>query len=140
MSSCKYNKLVYQTCINNNGKLINYEERLTSVPKYCNNISPENLTSTGKYYILTSIDASATYPEIKKGNDTIIIKADQYSVTQITTTKNGLCIDKSNNVLVSNDKCNGSNLIKYYCSSICKTCTTEYIKNENYNPDAEISS
>jgi len=57
--------------------------------KYCNGVLYEDLSDTEKYYVLSSVDASATYPIIKNGKDTIIIKTDLYSVTQVTTSKDG---------------------------------------------------
>jgi len=89
MSLCKSTNIALPSCIGNDGKLIYSANKNIAEIKYCNGVIGEDLSATEKYYILSSVDASATYPVIKKGTDTIIIKADLYSVTQVTTSKDG---------------------------------------------------
>jgi len=136
MSLCKSINTALPTCISNDGKLIYKVNNNIAEIKYCNGVVGQDLSDTEKYYILSSVNASATYPVIQNGKDTIIIKADLYSVTQVTTSKDGICINTSTNEKI-NGKCSGTT---YYCSSICKSCTSEYNKKEKYDPSAQISN
>jgi len=91
-SSCESTNIVSPTCISNDGKLVILYKSNTALIKYCYGALDYDLSDTDKYYVLSSVDASSTYPDIVNGKDTIIIKTDEYSVTQVTTSKNGIII------------------------------------------------
>jgi len=57
--------------------------------KYCNGDSKVSFLSSEYYYKISDMDASITFPIVQEGSDTILIKVDQYSVTQVITTSDG---------------------------------------------------
>jgi len=59
-----------------------------NVLSYCNEANQISFSSVSKYVTLSNIDASAIYPNIAKGKDTILLKIDNYSVTQYVTDYN----------------------------------------------------
>ncbi|ORX76149.1 hypothetical protein BCR32DRAFT_271456 [Anaeromyces robustus] len=93
------------------------------------------------YYIIDKIDTKYTYPNVVQGNDTIIIRSDQYAVIQVTTGEDGFCFDVSTKKISSDSTCDSIELKKYYCASICTSCTNEkkkkvkYVENQN-NPSS----
>ncbi len=85
-SECNIEYIVDSSCNGHSGEVITMNNK----PKYCNGKVSMNLdTDKSGYFILNNIKAEFTYPNIEKGNDTIIIQSTRYSVTQITTTEEG---------------------------------------------------
>jgi len=103
---------------------------------YCEGRTPTLLPNNDAHYILSNVVAKYTYPNIVSGKDTIILKANKYSVTQIVTDAKGLCYDDTKKIMIKDDSCISAGLSHYYCSSICKTCTGEKELNAVYNVNA----
>jgi len=136
-SECSVESNIEVSCNGHSGEVIlkNFE------PKYCNGNKAMDFTDKSSHYILNNIAAASTYPNLENGNDTIIIQADRYSITQISTTEEGLCIDTGTNTVVSDPECTNTGLTKYYCDTICTTCTLEKQLNAKYkNNNSKISS
>jgi len=98
-----------------------------------------------KYYTISNINARATYPNIRAGYDTIFLEVGRFSVKQSTTDSNGICYEDEGQGVSSDSIYSGISCIKNlepsklgdyiinFCSSICKSCTTLPIDNEDYS-------
>ncbi|ORX84879.1 hypothetical protein BCR32DRAFT_266028 [Anaeromyces robustus] len=73
---------------------------------------------SNKYYSLENVNALSTFPKIEYGNDLILLKFEDYSITQVLTNAYGICIDYNYQL---NDACDNL-LYKYTCTDINKSC------------------
>eukprot|EP00833_Pecoramyces_ruminatium_P018294 jgi/Orpsp1_1/1192326/evm.model.d7180000092294.1 len=73
------------SCKNHQNEVIAHDNQLF----YCHNDNEVSFSTTKKIYPLSNIKASKLYPNIEKGSDTILLKIDQYSVTQYITPDEG---------------------------------------------------
>ncbi|OUM70291.1 hypothetical protein PIROE2DRAFT_1717, partial [Piromyces sp. E2] len=123
-----------ETCNYRNAQLVSLPSAIK--PVFCLNNKEIKLLDEESYYTINNIDARYTYPNVVEGEDTIIVKIDKYSVTQQTTTENGICYNDNNHTIVDDEVCSAeSGLIKYYCSTICLGCkqTKQSGKYDPYN-------
>ncbi|ORX78583.1 hypothetical protein BCR32DRAFT_270003 [Anaeromyces robustus] len=104
------------SCSSKNNEVILYNNYLY----YCYDNSMIDFDSTIYYYELKNIDADSIYPKIVNGNDNILLKIDEYSVTQYINSKI-ICISSSN----EESSCYDSSDIVYQCSKINVSCTHE---------------
>jgi len=88
-SECRIQNTIDISCSNHLGEIILMNKNGYYTPQFCNGNKAMDLTQKMSYYILNNIDAASTYPNIEKGNDTVIVLSDLYSVTQITTDAEG---------------------------------------------------
>lgn len=73
------------SCNNHQYEVILHDNQLF----YCYGKNEISFTDIAKYYSLSKVQASSIYPEITAGSDTILLKIDQYSVTQFITSDEG---------------------------------------------------
>jgi hypothetical protein len=138
-SVCLLETLTYTSCIRS-GEVISIAYNKNVNVYYCNGKTPTILPDNDTYYIVPNVIAKYTYPNLAVGKDTIILKANKYSVTQITTDDKGLCYDETQKTMIEDSQCVSAGLSHYYCSSICKTCTGEKESKAVYNIYAEQPS
>ena len=87
-SVCLLETLTYTSCIRS-GEVISIAYNKNVNVYYCNGKTPTLLPDNDTYYIVPNVIAKYTYPNLAVGKDTIILKANKYSVTQITTDDKG---------------------------------------------------
>jgi len=136
---CRIQSTIDISCSNHSGEVILMNKNGFYVPQFCNGSKAMDLTDKLSYYVLNNIDAASTYPNIEKGNDTIIVESYLYSITQITTGSDGICIDNGANTSIADPACTNVGLTKYYCDTICTTCTLEKQPRAKYIHDNTIS-
>ncbi|OUM57859.1 hypothetical protein PIROE2DRAFT_17026 [Piromyces sp. E2] len=106
--SCSSNQV---DIINNGGKLaFCFKGTLIDLPKS---------SDQEKYYTLSNIDSKSIFPIVSSGSNTILLKLDQYSVTQYITDSNGICINNNSNDTL----CASTKSTKYICPSVSESCT-----------------
>ncbi|ORX83234.1 hypothetical protein BCR32DRAFT_292133 [Anaeromyces robustus] len=111
------------TLIYNNGDYI-----------YCYNENKNSITYSEKYLVLTDIDGASLIlfnNQYKSGKDTVVLKFDMYSLTQVITDENGICIKDSNNSLDINCNHKGQ---KYICHNDSSFCTATPVSTNLCNP------
>lgn len=82
-SDCQINEIGSLCKINNNNIIIDYD---TKTPYYCLNEKRYKFDDFNKYLRLTDIDpTNSTFPKINTGYEYILLKIDDYSVTQYIT-------------------------------------------------------
>lgn len=82
------------TCAYHYYEVILYSDKK---PYYCNGKKRISFSNSEIYYFkASSFDASSIYPIYNQGSDTILLKIDEYSVTQFITGSNGIYITFKN--------------------------------------------
>jgi len=71
-------------------------------------------------------------------NEQIDIHLNFYKIYILNIYK-GICIDNSANSIVADPACTNTGLTKYYCDTICTTCTLEKQSRAKYKNDNTIS-
>jgi len=72
-------------CSNHNYEVTNYN----GYNYFCVNNAKYSFSKTNQYLEVSNIKASSIFPNIEYGNDKILVKIDEYSVTQYITDSNG---------------------------------------------------
>lgn len=80
-SICKLLDTIGNSCESNPNEIIYSYYSLY----YCSGVEKISFSSVTKYYKLSNIKANSIYPNIISGNDYILLKIDQYSVTQYSS-------------------------------------------------------
>ncbi|OUM63641.1 hypothetical protein PIROE2DRAFT_9784, partial [Piromyces sp. E2] len=105
------------SCTDNHNEVIYYNNSLY----YCSGEEMITFSSTIKYYKLSNINASSIYPVIESGDDYILLKIDQYSVTQYSSNSQAICITKDH---TEDPECNSVDESVYICKSTSKSCSS----------------
>jgi len=116
---------------------VGYIKGTCSSDDTCDVTNGERFPSKDKIYVLKNVDTKYTYPEVRKGNDVILLEATTYSIKQTTTDEKGICYNKKKGIVVDDEKCSSSDLTSYYCSNICTSCTEEKNKKAVYDINKE---
>eukprot|EP00833_Pecoramyces_ruminatium_P008086 jgi/Orpsp1_1/1182118/evm.model.c7180000079958.3 len=115
------------SCISNQVEVVN----IGGILVLCYENSQEKFPTSSdevKYYKLSNVDITSIFPQISIGSDLILLKMDQYSVTQFVTDLNGICV---NDDYTLDSLCSSRKSKKYICENINKSCI---IKRNTCNP------
>ncbi|KAL6621478.1 hypothetical protein U3516DRAFT_811049 [Neocallimastix sp. 'constans'] len=127
-------KEVGSSCTNHPNEVIYYNNNYNSF-QYCNDTSEVDFSDKEFYITLNNINSSnLDFPtNIVSGNDTILLKVNQYSIKQVVTDNDGICINNKDHKIVTNTSCKKSKSTKFYCLSANETCTNKLNLNANAN-------
>jgi len=112
-----------------------YSSYYTPDLAFCNdtNSNPILLSKSNgriQYLLLPNINAtSSSFPWIKKGNDTILLKVDNHSITQKLTRNSGICLSYQNDKMYINKGICDNDIAQCLCSQITDSCEVSIIGN-----------
>ncbi|OUM66913.1 hypothetical protein PIROE2DRAFT_59085 [Piromyces sp. E2] len=110
--------IMSSSCSNNNNEVIktySYNEI-----KFCLEYKEVSFLKNDHYKILSNINIKTSdFPDIISGSDSILLRIDQYSVTNEYTDSKGICIMEDE---TKDENCNISGISKYVCMK-GKSCT-----------------
>jgi hypothetical protein len=117
---------VGSTCVSHPNEVIYYNNNYNSF-QYCNGNTEIDFPDEEFYIALNGIDSqSLDYPvTLNSGTEPVLLKIDQYSVKQVITDSNGICINNKDHkkVNITNCKKPSGTYSKYHCTHENQTCT-----------------